>query len=40
MLIAITREVSPAIDQCEIGFIERQEIDQAKGIEQHTQYEA
>jgi len=40
MLIAITRAVSPAINQCEIGFIERQEIDLAKATEQHRQYEA
>jgi len=40
MLIAITRAVSPAINQCEIGFIERQEIDLAKANEQHRQYEA
>jgi len=40
MLIAITRAVSPAINQCEIGFIERQEIDLAKADEQHRRYEA
>lgn len=40
MLIAITRAVSPAINQCEIGFIERQEIDLAKANEQHRRYEA
>jgi len=40
MLIAITRAVSPAINQCEIGFIERQEIDLAVANHQHTQYEA
>jgi dimethylargininase len=40
MLIAITRAVSPAINQCEIGFIERQEIDLAKAKQQHRQYEA
>jgi dimethylargininase len=40
MLIAITRAVSPAINQCEIGFIERQEIDLAKANQQHHQYEA
>ena len=40
MLIAITRAVSPAINRCEIGFIERQEIDLAKANRQHQQYEA
>ena len=40
MLLAITRAVSPAINQCEIGFIERQEIDLAKANEQHRQYES
>jgi dimethylargininase len=40
MLTAITREVSPAINQCEIGFIERQLIDSAKANEQHRQYQA
>jgi dimethylargininase len=40
MLIAVTRAVSPAINLCEIGFIERQEIDLAKANEQHGRYEA
>jgi dimethylargininase len=40
MLTAITRAVSPAINQCEIGFIEREAIDLAKANEQHRQYEA
>jgi len=40
MLIAITRAVSPAINLCEIGFIERQPIDLAKATAQHRQYEA
>ena len=40
MFIAITRAVSPAINQCELGFIERQEIDLAKANEQHGRYEA
>lgn len=39
MLIAITRAVSPAINRCEIGFIERQEIDLARAAEQHRLYE-
>jgi dimethylargininase len=40
MLLAITRAVSPAINQCEIGFIERQPIDLATANEQHRRYEA
>src|ERR1017187_7391386 len=40
MLIAITRAVSPAINRCELGFIERQEISLAKAEEQHRLYEA
>jgi dimethylargininase len=40
MLTAITRAVSPAINQCEIGFIERQVIDLAKANLEHRQYEA
>jgi dimethylargininase len=40
MLLAITRAVSPAINQCEIGFIDRQEIDLAKANQQHRQYES
>ena len=40
MLLAITRAVSPAINQCEIGFIERQEIDLANANRQHRQYES
>ena len=40
MLIAITRAVSPTINRCELGFIERQEISLAKAGEQHRLYEA
>src|ERR1035441_7235062 len=40
MLIAITRAVSPAINRCELGFMERQEISLAKAEEQHHLYEA
>ena len=40
MLRAITRAVSPAINQCEIGFIERQEIDLANANQQHRRYES
>jgi len=40
MLIAITRAVSPAINRCELAFIERREISLAKAAEQHRLYEA
>ena len=40
MLIALTRAVSPSINQCEIGFIDREPIDLAMANEQHHQYEA
>jgi dimethylargininase len=39
MLIAITRAVSPAINRCELGFIEREEISLANAEEQHHLYE-
>jgi dimethylargininase len=39
MTIAITRAVSPAINQCEIAFIERQPIDLPKAEAQHRFYE-
>jgi dimethylargininase len=39
MLTAITREISAAINQCEIAFIERHEIDVAKANEQHRRYQ-
>ena len=39
MLRAITREVSPAIANCELEFLERQPIDLALAIEQHRQYQ-
>jgi dimethylargininase len=38
MLTAITRAVSPALDRCELTFLERQEIDIAKAIAQHRRY--
>ena len=38
MLRAITREVSPAIADCELEFLDRQPIDVALAIEQHRQY--
>jgi dimethylargininase len=40
MLRAITREVSPAIGDCELEFLDRQPIDVALAIEQHRQYQA
>jgi len=40
MLIAIMRAVSPAINRCELGYIERQAIDPDKAAEQHRKYEA
>jgi len=40
MLTAITRAVSPSINRCELTHLERQPIDFAKAVEQHTQYEA
>ena len=40
MLTAITRAVSPTINQCELSFRERQVIDVRKAEEQHRQYEA
>ena len=39
MLTAITRAVSPEINNCELGYLPRQEIDVAKAVEQHRQYE-
>ena len=40
MLTAITRAVSPEINQCELGYQPRQVIDIARAAEQHRQYEA
>jgi len=37
-LIAITREVSPSINSCELTFRGREPIDVAKAIEQHRAY--
>ena len=39
MLTAITRAVSPSLNQCELGYLPRQTIDIAKATEQHRQYE-
>lgn len=38
MLTAITREVSPSINKCELSFHARQPIDVAKAIAQHKAY--
>lgn len=39
MLTAITRQVSPSINQCVLSFHERQPIDIKMAIDQHTAYE-
>ncbi len=39
MRTAITRDVSPALGDCELTFLSRQRIDVAKAIEQHRSYE-
>ena len=39
MKIAITRQVSPAINQCELTHIAREPIDYARACAQHKQYE-
>ncbi len=39
MLIAITREVSPAIADCELTHLEREPIDPARAAAQHHEYE-
>lgn len=38
MLRAIVRAVSPAMNECELTFLERQEIDIARAAGQHAQY--
>ena len=40
MLRAITREVSPAIANCELDFLDRQPIDLALAVEQHRLYQS
>ncbi len=40
MPIAITREVSPSINQCELTFHEREPINYERACEQHRQYVA
>ena len=37
--IAITRQVSPAINQCELTHLERQPIDLQRAQTQHQEYE-
>ena len=39
MLTAITRAVSPAIEDCELTFVARAPINLAKAVEQHRAYE-
>jgi len=39
-LSAITRAVSPSMNDCQLAFVERRPIDIAKAIVQHDQYEA
>ena len=39
MKIAITRQVSPAINECELTHIEREPIDYKRACTQHKQYE-
>jgi dimethylargininase len=38
MLIAFTREVSPAMNRCELTFLDRQEIDLERAGAQHCRY--
>ena len=40
MLIAITRDVSPGINNCELKFVERQPIDYALAVRQLEEYRA
>jgi dimethylargininase len=39
MLMAVTRDVSPAMNLCELSYLERVAIDVAKAAGQHRQYE-
>src|SRR6202042_2066849 len=39
MLTAVTRKISPAMNRCELSYLERVEIDIARAAEQHRQYE-
>jgi len=38
MDLALTREVSPDIDRCQLSFIERQPIDVPRAVAQHAEY--
>ena len=40
MLTAITRDVSPSIQRCELSHVERVPIDLEKALHQHREYEA
>jgi dimethylargininase len=40
MLTAITRSVSPSLNNCELGYLPRQTIDVPKAVRQHQAYEA
>jgi dimethylargininase len=40
MLVALTRQVSPAIANCELEFLDRQPIDMALAEKQHRQYQS
>jgi dimethylargininase len=39
MLTAVTRQVSPSINRCELSFHQRQPIDVARAISQHAAYQ-
>src|SRR5580692_3503636 len=39
MLTAVTKQVSPAMNRCELSYLDRVEIDIAKAEQQHRQYE-
>jgi dimethylargininase len=40
VLLALTRAVAPAINQCELTHLARQPIDYARAVEEHDAYEA
>jgi dimethylargininase len=40
MLVAITREVSPSINDCELTYHHKQRIDVGRAVKQHSDYEA
>lgn len=39
MLVALTRQISPSFDDCELTYLSREKIDIAKAIEQQKAYE-